>query len=407
MSATKNILIGIFVLLAFCVIVFILLFLHPSVGDNGRILHVRFTDIDKINVGTRVTFAGLPVGEVISIKEIPEARTSRSEHNGEIYIYELTLEVDSSVKVYNTDMIYIRTSGLLGERNIEIDPQPLHLNEKLELIDNTIIYAEPSASVESTLKQFGTLSNKIEVVLDNFNGALQDIKKNEIIPKLGQATSNIVDITNALNQPEKWHRTIDNIVTLAEDARKSWTTVDKTIHNFQTFSVNLNKTGETADKAFNNFNTASEEFKNMMLYARSGKGNIGQFFMNDDIYLRFKSILNKGSTLVDDMKQYGLLFQHSKGWQRANARRMNLANRLSSPDRFANYFDDGVDQISTSLSNVCVVLNENGTNPGELMENPDFKQKLAELMKKVETLEEALKMYNEQMITLKEQNTGY
>ncbi|MDP1880257.1 MAG: MlaD family protein, partial [Parachlamydiaceae bacterium] len=76
-AAIKNILIGVFVILAVCVIVFMLLFLHPSVGDNAKTLRVRFADIDKVNIGTRVTYAGRPVGEVVSITELPDARTSR------------------------------------------------------------------------------------------------------------------------------------------------------------------------------------------------------------------------------------------------------------------------------------------------------------------------------------------
>jgi phospholipid/cholesterol/gamma-HCH transport system substrate-binding protein len=58
----KNILIGIFVIVACAIIVFVLMFLHPSVGDESRLLRVRFANIDKITLGTRVNFAGKPVG---------------------------------------------------------------------------------------------------------------------------------------------------------------------------------------------------------------------------------------------------------------------------------------------------------------------------------------------------------
>src|SRR5947209_20418902 len=98
-ASIKNILIGIFVLTAIGIIVFMVLFLHPSVGDNAKTLRVRFTDIDKVNVGTRVTFAGRPVGEVVSIQELPDARTNRISKNGDIYVYELVLKVDSAVDV--------------------------------------------------------------------------------------------------------------------------------------------------------------------------------------------------------------------------------------------------------------------------------------------------------------------
>ena len=50
----KNLMIGIFVTAAAAIIVFILMFLHPRIGDEGKILHVHFSDIDKITIGTRI-----------------------------------------------------------------------------------------------------------------------------------------------------------------------------------------------------------------------------------------------------------------------------------------------------------------------------------------------------------------
>ncbi len=110
----KNILIGLFVVAACAVGVFILLFLHPSVGNEGRTLRIRFANIDKVNVGTRVTFAGLPIGEVVEIHEIINPEDPREDHDGYVFPYELVLKVDTSVNVYNTDTIALRTSGLLG-----------------------------------------------------------------------------------------------------------------------------------------------------------------------------------------------------------------------------------------------------------------------------------------------------
>ncbi len=58
----KNMLIGIFVLAACATIISIVLFLRPTVGDGKKTLYVRFSNINKITVGTRVTYAGKPVG---------------------------------------------------------------------------------------------------------------------------------------------------------------------------------------------------------------------------------------------------------------------------------------------------------------------------------------------------------
>ena len=123
-NQTKNFLIGIFVLVGLGILVYILLFLHPKIGDDGQVLRVRFTDIDKVSIGTRVLFAGHPVGEVTNIQEIEDARQSQELYKGEVYIYELTLKIDSGVIVYTTDEISAMTSGLLGERQVLITPKP-------------------------------------------------------------------------------------------------------------------------------------------------------------------------------------------------------------------------------------------------------------------------------------------
>src|SRR5262245_49881377 len=159
----KNMLIGIFVIAALAVLVFALMFLHPSVGDKGRILRVRFADIDKISLGTRVTFAGKPVGEVIAITELPDVDQTRKAVNGIVYIYELKLRVDSGVNVFNTDEISARTSGLLGEKSVSIQPHPPAKGQELRIVNDDILYAKETGSVEDTLKQFRNLGDKVEV----------------------------------------------------------------------------------------------------------------------------------------------------------------------------------------------------------------------------------------------------
>ena len=66
-----------------------ILFLKPTVGDGKKMLRVRFANIAGINVGTRVSFAGKPVGEVIPSEEIYNAREMPTDEPGRVYIYEL------------------------------------------------------------------------------------------------------------------------------------------------------------------------------------------------------------------------------------------------------------------------------------------------------------------------------
>lgn len=383
-ASIKNILIGLFVLCAIGIVVFMLLFLHPTVGDNAKTLRVRFTDIDKVNVGTRVTFAGRPVGEVVSIEEIHDARTGRRNQHGDVYVYELVLKVDSGVSVYNTDEIVLRTSGLLGERNVEISPEPLQPGQKLEIVEDQILYAAQPGSVETALKQMEVLSKKADLVLNDFHDILTSFKQEEIVAKISQSAQNIVEITDSLNQPDVWKKTLHNMVMLTDRAHESWAILDQALLRFK----------ESANNVYALTNTANQIIDN----TRQGKGTLGQLFVGDDLYLRLKSVFSKGSTIMDDINQYGVLFHLDKRWQRTQARRLRLLEKLSSPKEFARYFNNEMDQISSSLSRVSTVLNQSDNYPQSLIYNPGFVQRFSELLKRVENMEESLKMYNEQIV---------
>lgn len=390
-TSIKNILIGIFVISAIGIIIFMLLFLHPSVGDNAKTLHVLFTDIDKVTVGTRVTFAGKPVGEVVSIEEIPDARTKRLDVHGDVYVYELVLNVDSGVDVFNTDIISLRTSGLLGERNIEINPRPLLPGEKLIKVEDHILYAAATESVEDAMKQFGELSKKFSVVLDDLHFLFQEIKSHEIVAKTGKSINNVLEITTTLNQPGKLRqivdqagRTVDNFHDLSLSAKRSWESIDLTINDLHQSARNVVSFTERANQIID--------------YTASGQGTLGQLFVGDELFLRMKSLLHKGEVVMDDINSYGILFHLDKRWQRQQGRRLRLLEKLNNPNEFTKYFNQEMDQISSSLSRVSLVLNESEYYPQCFMANPQFIHRFAELMRRVGTMEETLKLYNEQVI---------
>ncbi len=354
----KNAMIGIFVLSAFVIVIYIFLFLHPSLGDEGEKVRVLFTDIDKINVGTRVTFAGKAVGEVIKIIELDDVRTGRTEHNGDIYVYELVLGIDSSIKIYNTDVISARTSGLLGEKSISIDPQPLKPGQKLEVVTGKILYAENVGSVEETFKEFKQVADKFDVALDSFTDTLHEIREKKIWDNVANVVENLSEVTSKLN---------DN-----------WPDIDESISNIAASSANVR---EVTDNV------------------REGKGTLGGILTKDDLYLKTSSLLSKGEVAMDDINHYGVLFHLDKGWQRVRARRMNLMHKLSSPQEFRNFFNDEVDMVSTSLARVSMILDQSCEYPvnAHIMENGQFKKVFAELLRRVKDLEDSLEMYNTQL----------
>lgn len=362
----KNFIIGVFVVIACALIVFIILFLHPTTGDEGRVLYVRFTDVDKINVGTRVTLAGKPIGEVSEVTEVPDAREGPKDEFGHYYIYQLKLLIDSHVKIYNTDLVTARTSGLLGEKSVAIIPQVPPEGQVPHLVTKgEILYAEHPASVEETMAEF-------KQVADSVSAVLQEVRDEKVIHKLAVTIENIQDITAAIDMPEDLRTIVTNLRSISE-----------------------------------NFNLGSADFKSIFARMNKGEGTIGHLLAKDETYLRLNALLSKGDTVLNDMEHYGILYHQDQGWQRLRARRMNLLQKLSTPQEFRNYFNDEMDQITTSLARVSMVLekSEGCCPPCVLWQDAEFSKVYAELIRRVEDLDEAIKMYNQQMEDLRAEQT--
>jgi len=403
----KNVLIGVFVVAACTIAVFLLLFLHPSVGNEGRVLRVRFANIDKVNIGTRVTFAGNPVGEVVEIKEVENPANPRQAHDGYVYPYELTLKVDTSVDVYNTDTISLRTSGLLGEKSVAITPYPPQPDKSLKVIDNDVIYANETGSVEETLKEFKDLSGKFEEALDAVIDTVKDIRKSHLIDNFAQTMGNLSDITAEFDKPKKIQTIFNNVEELSNNAVQISKDIGVTVKKFD---GTLDKIDQTATN-FKEFSTigvdVGKKLSTVMNKVAAGDGTVGRLLMRDDLYLRTTSILSKAETVADDVNHYGLLFHLDKDWQKLRARRANLLLKLATPQQFRNFFNDEIDQITTSLARVSQVMQETeNIDPNrELVEDQNFAKVFAELLRRVTVLEESLQMYNQQLVEVEVQQT--
>lgn len=350
----KNVLIGIFVLAGFGIIAFMLLFLHPSVGDEGKQFRIMFADIDKINTGTRVTYGGKPVGEVVKIREVENPKKPREMVHGYIYLYEVTVDVDSSVEIFNSDEVLSKTSGLLGEKSVAIIPKAPLPDVPLRLIGkDELIYANESGSLEESLKVLKSLADKFEETLDAITTTVTHINDEKLVDKISTTAQNLADITSSLNNKQKWEDILAHTDQFTHDLAK-------------------------------------------------GEGTVGKLIKEDTLYLRTNSLLSKAEVALDDVNHYGIFYASDKNWQKVRARRANLLYRLENPVEFKNYFNDELDQIYTSLARVNVVL-QNAYDPCQCLgrcvgENQEYRKVFAELLRRIKQMEESIQLYNQQLM---------
>jgi phospholipid/cholesterol/gamma-HCH transport system substrate-binding protein len=401
----KNFLIGLFTTLGVGVFIFLVFFMEPKLGDDKKTLHVRFSNIASLNVGTLVTIAGKPVGDVKSIRIIPDAREQPVDEMGNVYYYELTLKVDSSVEIYNTDEVTIRTTGLLGEKSIAIIPKGPKKGQVPVLITNQIIYATSSDPLESAFHHVTSLADKLE-------GAVSDIDE-WFVENREELSDAVKGFANAMNEGSTFikslnqdqisasvRKTIDLIgdnLKIVEnilcdiDQKQMVSKVDYILDNIATTTDSLSTDGKTF---LHNLTTLSDNLV-------SGKGTLGKLFYTDDVYLQTSAILSKADALMNDINHYGLLFQYDKGWQRQRTKRANLLEALNTPKAFKSYFEQEMNDITTALSRLSLLIDKSKDQVPP-QENNEFKREFKALLLQVDELSNLIKLYNEQMMEKKD-----
>ena len=368
------------------ILVGLVFFLHPSIGDEKQTIYVRLSDINKINVGTRVLFAGKPVGEVSAVTEIYHAReTQPTDELGRIYFYQLTLKIDSGVHVYSTDEITLQTSGLLGEKSIAIIPKSPPKGVVPQMItDKTPFYADSVDPIENTFSKLSDLGTTLNSSLSTFTNWFDLNKENlsHAICSFGNAMSEITTATHTVNE--------ENVIPEIKKGAEKFTSAITKVDDALTL---LNQEG-----VFTNAGTVMTNLSSITQEIADGQGTLGKLIKNDDMYLRLTAIMSKADTMMNDINHYGILFHLNKAWQRSRTKRMTVMNAVDTPVAFKNYFQTEVDQINTAMARISMLVEKAQVDGSKkVLESPKFRENFAELLRQVDEMSDNLKLYNEQL----------
>ncbi|MCF7806860.1 MAG: MlaD family protein [Simkaniaceae bacterium] len=398
----KNMLIGLFVVIACSLIVGIILFIEPSVGDGKQTLIVRFSNINGISVGTRVVFAGKPIGEVVQIETIPDAREQPIDQWGNVYYYQLILHVDSHIHIFTTDEFTVQTSGLLGDKSIAIIPRAptKHMPPKL-VTDNTPIYAQSTDPLEGAFNEMKDLAEKIGIAVDKIVSWFDQNEDSlsSAVQSFDHAMSGIATTVNRVNQLDLVSD-LKHAVDAFSDTMDLTKTALTTLENENSF--------ENAGVMIRNFKDASESISEISKEVACGRGTIGKLFMDDLAYLQINAVLSKANTLMNDVNQYGLLFNLNKQWQRTRTKYASFLDSVETPAQFENYFENQVDMINAAMDRISMLIEkaEGSLNSDRILRTPSFQKDFSELMRRVDALYNNLKLNNQDLMDAINQQNG-
>ena len=387
----KNILIGTFVVAALSICAMLALFLKPTIGDGHKSIKVRFANISGINKGTRVTYAGRPVGEVAQIEEVPNARLDPDEL-GRIFSFQLVLRLDSSITVFTSDEVAIRTTGLMGERSIAIIPKAPPIGTAPQLVRDQILYANSIDPFDNTLTQITRVATKAEQALSRFDDWFREASPvlTSTVAQLGGAGEALQDLFNMINDPLTQSLThLSDVLKKARD--------EKLMVHLSSLTQGLKETVHTLNTdgsvLMNNLKQISDDLN-------KGTGTVGRFIKGDDFYMRLSSLMSKSETVMNDFNHYGILFQYNKQWQKTRTKKMHLLNALESPQDFKTYFEGEIDTINTSLGRITTLMERAGEDSERqrIVQSEPFKRDFVILMRQVQALNDTLKLYNQELM---------
>lgn len=384
----KNMMVGIVMLAACAFTVALILFLKPSVGDEKKAYEVRFSNINGIGIGTRVMFAGKPVGEVVDVTEIANARKEPSDSLGRIYFYQLTLKVDSSVTIYNTDVITIQTSGLLGEKSIAIIPSTPKAGVIVRPIKKEVIYAQSADPLETAFYQISNLATTMDKTFEYLHDWLQ---------KNGDSLSKAVtSFTDTMDQIDTTMIKV-NQSQIIEEAQKGITQFALTMERMQNSIKELQE-----GHFFTNLNEVASNVSQTTKSIATGKGTLGKLIEEDDTYMQVTSLLTKADTVMNDINHYGILFHLNKTWQRERLQQITLLNSLNTPTSFKEYFEQEVQDVNLAMSRLSMLLERADKSPQKqaIFKNGQFTKEFAEFLREVDTLAKNVKLYNEELVQM-------
>lgn len=379
----RTMIIGAFTVFGIAILVWSIFFFTPSVGDNKNKMTINFSNIEGIDVGTRVTYAGKPIGEVTSIEYIPREDNTSVDTFGNPFSYAVQVKMDSKVHVLNTDLIVIRTSGLLGEKSIAIIPQEPQPGQKVQSVIGGTVYANSEDPLSSTLKTVQEASSEITKTMSNVSQILEE--NQELIH---QAIQSLDDTLRGVSGMVQYAQKVDMIGN-----------ANQAIKNISKASANINqmlgqvKQMQTLEK----LDTFIDNLAYITNNIANGEGTLGQLINNPELYLKTLSVIERVNQLASDLNNYGLLFHRNRLWKIAQKERLDQMESLNSPTAFSQAFESDMQAMEQTLEQVTQYIDQAKQGHQDVLKSKAFKSSYLDLMKQVYRLQNLVQLYNQKI----------
>jgi len=354
--------VGIFVLLAIAVLIFLVLNASGDINPFSRKLHLkaRFSDANGLREGSEVRLAGVRVGKVeriVLLEPSPVAGAPR---------VEVQMTVDSTIdgrpaseRIRSDSQAQQGSPSLLGnEMLINITPgsavgQPVQDNALLPSSSSNTVndFATSGTDLAQRLSKLSDQINEIVVDVKNGKGTVGRLFSDEALyNNLNATIRETQDVMTAvrsgngsagrfINDPALYNNANEIAISLksiSDDLRAGRGTAGKLLTDDE-FYNRINRTADRLDKsvdqinlviadinagrgtlgklirdeqiyndaraAIARFNTTAERVDSLVAAAQRGEGTVGKLLNDDTLYTNVNQLSSEGVKMIYDFRQ--------------------------------------------------------------------------------------------------------
>ena len=354
--------VGIFILLAIGILVFLVLNASGDINPFSKKLHLkaRFGDANGLRDGSEVRLAGVRVGKVDKITLLPPSDVPNAPRVEVLMTINSTIDGRPANERIRSDSTAQQGSpSLLGnEMLINITPgsavgQPVQ--------DYAILPSSSSNTVNDFATSGTDLAQRLSKLSDEINGIVKEVKEGkgtvgrlftdealynnlnatirETEDVMRQVRSGNGSAGRFLNDPALYNNANDIVVQLrgiAQDLRAGKGTAGRLLTEDELYN-RINRTADKLDRSVNDinlmiadinagrgtigrllkdeqiyndaraaiarFNTTAERIDNIVSAAQRGEGTVGRLLTDDTLYTNVNQLSSEGVKMIYDFRQ--------------------------------------------------------------------------------------------------------
>jgi phospholipid/cholesterol/gamma-HCH transport system substrate-binding protein len=354
--------VGIFVLIAIAVLIFLVLNAAGDINPFSRKLHLkaRFADANGLREGSEVRLAGVRVGKVERIVLLEPSTVPNAPR------VEAQMTIDSNIdgqpadqRIRSDSTAQQGSPSLLGnEMLINITPGT-SLGQPVQ--DGAILPSSSSNTVNDFATSGTDLAQRLSKLSDELSSMVQSVKKGEgtigrlfsdeaLYNNLNATIRETQDVMTAIrsgngsagrliNDPALYNNANEiaiQLKTIADDLRAGRGTAGKLLTDDELY-VRINRTADRLDRsvdqinlmiaeinagrgtlgklirdeqiyndaraAIARFNTTAERVDNMVAAAQRGEGTVGKLLNDETLYTNVNQLSSEGVKMLYDFRQ--------------------------------------------------------------------------------------------------------